>query len=155
MFLLPCHAPARRYRRAGVFVFALWVLAACENSPLKREQSLDIGSDTIKLESGVDIHDIAIKHAAAARDFEPGSLASDVGDVLRFRTLDATTHVISFDESTLPATARDLFAAKNQLRSPPLLSAGVTWLVSLAGAPPGVYTYRCETHGAVGRVTVE
>lgn len=130
-------------------------LAACENSPLKREQSLDIGSDTIKLESGVDIQDIAVKHASGSKDFEPAALEAEAGDVLRFRTADATTHVVSFDDAALPSAARDLFASKNQLRSPPLLASGVTWLVTLAGVPAGVYTFRCETHGAVGRVTVK
>lgn len=141
-------APAR-LRCAGALVLVA-LLFGCKDSPLKREQSLDVGTDTIKLAAGTDIHDITIK-SETGKDFAPASLQAKTGDVLRFTTADSRTHVVTFD---VPVEARQVFESKSQLRSPPLLVNGVQWIVSLEGAPRGEYGFRCETHGYRGAVAV-
>ena len=75
--------------------------------------------------------------------------------MIRFKTTDARTHVLSFDESTLPQQVRDQLQSHAQLRSPPLLVEGATWIVSLTGMPLGEYSIQCLTHGVAGRITVE
>lgn len=146
-------APARLLRCAGAFV-CICLITACENSPLKRQTALDIGTDTIQLSRDVDLHEIVIK-SETGKDFEPARLSAKTGDVLRFKTADARTHVVSFIEASLPDAAKQLFASKNQLRSPPLVVSGVTWIVTLDTAPAGTYRFRCETHGYGGEVVIK
>jgi plastocyanin len=129
-------------------------LAGCRESPLRGNGSLDIGSDTIQLSPGVAVRDVRIR-AAGSGEFDPASLAAQAGDVIRFRTADARTHVLAFDEGSLPAGARERFANRSQLRSPPLLVEGATWIVSLQDVPLGEYTFRCLQHGIAGRVSVK
>jgi plastocyanin len=140
---------------AGAFVFwGLSLIAACDESPLRREAKLDIGSDTISLAPGVKIHDLVLRSVAGG-EFEPAATQIRSGDVVRFTTRDSRTHVIEFEEAKLPAVALELFKARTQLRSPPLLVDGATWIVSFEGAPAGQYPFRCVSHGARGSVTVK
>ena len=127
------------------------MLLGCKDSPLRREQKLDVGTDTVTLSAKTDIHEITIK-SETGKDFAPAALTAKPGDVLRFVTADARTHMVTFD---VPVEARSLFESKGQMRSPPLLQAGVTWIVALEGAPRGEYKYRCETHGYGGSVLVK
>jgi plastocyanin len=129
------------------------LLSSCRDAPL-RDETLDIGGDTIRLAPGVRVHDIRIR-ARTGAEFEPDSVQARAADVLRFQTADARTHVIAFQDSILPAAARNWLAAKSQLRSPPLVVEGATWIVSLENAPAGTYTFQCVTHGVSGRVIVQ
>jgi plastocyanin len=140
---------------SGAFVLLLALLCSgCENSPLRREKTLDIGGDTITLERGVRIVDVRVG-GQANPEFAPVDLRARVGDVVRFTTADSRTHLIDFDTAAMPPAAKTLFASKTQLRSPPLLVNGTIWIVSLAGAAPGDYTFHCRTHEATGRLTVK
>jgi plastocyanin len=151
-----CVAPARPVKGlAGVSVLLLSVLlAGCKDSPLRRDETLDIGSDTIQLAAGVQVRNVSVRWQADG-DFDPKAVQASVGDVVRFRTGDAHTHVLVFDEASLPPGARERMAAKSQLRSPPLVIEGATWIVSLDGAPPGTYTFQCLSHSATGQITVQ
>ena len=140
---------------AGAFVF--WVLpliAACDESPLRREAKLDIGADTITLAAGVKIHDLVLRSIAGG-EFEPATAQIRAGDVVRFTTRDSRTHIIEFEEAGLPPTAADTFRSRSQLRSPPLLVDGAIWIVSFEGAPAGQYPFRCISHGARASITVK
>ncbi len=149
-------APARPFAGcAGVSVLLVIALfSGCKDSPLRRDEKLDIGSDTIQLAPGVQVHDVRVRSRPGS-DFDPAVSKVGVGDVIRFRTVDARTHVLAFDETTLPTQVREQFAAKSQLRSPPLLVEGATWIVSLAGVPLGAYGFLCLTHGVAGQIVVE
>ena len=148
--------PARPFTGlAGVSVLLIAaLLAGCKESPLRRDETLDIGSDTIQLAPGVQVRDVRVQWRSEG-DFEPNATQARAGDVIRFRTGDAHTHLLVFDDANLPPGARDRLAGKSQLRSPPLVVEGATWIVSLDGAPPGAYPFRCLTHGTTGRITVE
>ena len=150
---MSCAAPARPLKGCvGAFVL-LVVFAACERAPFKRAESLDIGGDTIQLAPGVEVHDVQVRSSTDG-DFAPASVDVRAGDVVRFTTTDSRTHLIEFDEATLPGNARSLFESKTQLRSPPLLVQGATWVGSLENAPAGRYTLVCSTHNARGTITV-
>jgi plastocyanin len=128
-------------------------LTSCRESPL-RDERLDIGSDTIQLAPGVEVRDVHVR-AVGSTEFEPASLTAQTGDIIRFRTDDARTHMLVFDEASLPTGARERFANRSQLRSPPLLVEGATWIVSLQDIPRGTYTFRCLQHGVTGRINVQ
>jgi plastocyanin len=148
-----CAAPARPFPGCvGAFVL-LVLFVSCERTPFARARQLDIGGDTVQLAPGASIRDVQIR-AAGATEFTPASTQARSGDVVRLITADSRTHLIVFDEATLPGNARQLFNAKTQLRSPPLLVQGATWIVSLEDAPPGTYRFTCETHGRSGDIVV-
>ncbi|MGH7467703.1 MAG: cupredoxin domain-containing protein [Longimicrobiales bacterium] len=119
-----------------------------------RDEKLDIGSDTIDLAPGVEIREIRVRLQSES-EFEPARVQARVGDVIRFQTSDARTHVLGFLEDSIPPGGREWLASRSQLRSPPLLVEGATWIVSLEGAPPGAYTFHCVTHGLTGRIAIE
>ena len=129
------------------------ICGGCENLPLRREKTIDIGGDTITLPKGVRVVDVRVG-GRSNLEFEPAAVRARTGDVVRFTTADSRTHLIEFDTASLPAAAKNLFATKVQLRSPPLLVQGAAWIVSLDGAPPGEYTFRCQSHDTTGRLTV-
>jgi plastocyanin len=148
-----CAAPARPLKGCvGAFVL-LVCLSSCERTPFKRAESLDVGGDTIQLAPGVEVHDVQVRNSTDS-DFAPASVDARSGDVVRFTTTDSRTHLIEFDEASLPGNALSLFQSKTQLRSPPLLVQGATWVVSLENAPAGTYTFLCSTHNARGTLTV-
>src|SRR5262245_25678810 len=93
-------APARPYTGcAGVSVFlALLLLSGCKDPVLRRDAKLDIGSDTIQLQPGVSVHDVSVRTRADG-EFDPANIKVHPGDVIRFKTTDARTHVLSFDET--------------------------------------------------------
>ena len=148
-------APARPIKGcSGALVLIGFALLACERSPFKRVEQLDVGGDTIQLPAGVAVHDVEVQAAANVAEFSPAQFAARSGDVVRFKVVDGRTHVLQFAEGTLPAGAFELFRGKSQLRSPPLVSKGAAWVVSLEAAPSGTYDFRCITHNVAGRFTV-
>lgn len=139
---------------AGVFVFSLLV-SACENSTLTREKkdrTLELMGDTIDLPQGVDLHDVKVLNSAQYKDFEPAQVRARPGDYLRFTTADSRTHAIAFDVTT--PEGRSFLESKGQLSSPPLVTRGTSWVVALAGAPLGTYSFRCLMHNDTGQLTV-
>lgn len=88
-------------------------------------------------------------------DLEPEAVDIRVGDIVRFQAKDAAAHALAFEGSGLTPEARRFLEVTGQMRSIPLLAPGNAWVVSFAHAPPGDYPYRCATHGANGRVTVD
>ncbi|HEY0671409.1 MAG TPA: hypothetical protein VGD27_04030 [Longimicrobiales bacterium] len=139
---------------AGVFVFCLLV-SACENNTLvreKKDRTLELMGDTIDLPPGVELHDVKVFTGAQYQDFEPSQVQARPGDYLRFTTADSRTHAIAFEVTT--PEGRSFLESKGQLRSPPLVSKGTSWVVALAGAPLGTYGFRCLMHNDTGQLTV-
>jgi plastocyanin len=95
-------------------------------------------------------------HITRARrgEIEPLRAALRVGDIVRFEAGDGAGHAIAFDGALLTSAVRSFLEQSGQLRSPPLVSRGNAWVVSLAHAPPGEYPYTCVTHNARGSITV-
>jgi plastocyanin len=147
-------APARSITScAGAFVCALVVLA-CEKAPLveQKDRTLELAGDTIDLPAGVDLHDVGIRTAEQYRDFEPRQVQAKPGDYLRFTTQDRRTHAIVFDV-TQPQQ-RAFLESTRQLRSPPLVTIGASWVIALKDAPAGNYPFRCLVHQDAGQLTV-
>ena len=148
-------APARLLRKcAGAFVLVPFVVA-CENAPLigeKKDRTLELAGDTIDVPEGLELHDVKVVTNAQNRDFQPTQVQAAPGDYLRFTTGDSRTHAIVF-EVTAPEL-RNFLESTGQLRSPPLVNKGASWVIALDKAPPGTYVFRCLMHNHSGQITV-
>jgi plastocyanin len=139
---------------AGAFLL-LVLLGACERGPLAREEkdrTLELAGDTIDLPAGIDLHDVAVRTGDQQKDFEPRQLQAKPGDYLRFTMGDSRTHAIVFEVSA--GSIRTFLESTGQLRSPPLITKGASWVIALKNAPPGQYPFRCLVHNDVGQLTV-
>ena len=131
-------------------------MAACENAPLiggkKQDRTLELNADTIDVPQGTNLHDIAVQTNAQSKDFEPAQLNAARGDYVRFTTGDSRTHAIVFE---IPSPEMRAFLEKTgQLRSPPLVTNGASWVITLKDAPAGSYAYRCLMHNDIGQIVV-
>lgn len=149
-------------RRAGAFVlFALLCTTACDRSKTaataksdeKGPRSIEFGTDTIHIPDSVHVATVRIDRTKAA-ELLPAVTSVRTGDVLRFIASDGGAHAIAFDGESMSADARAFLEETGQMRSPPFVATGATWVVSFKGAPPGKYPYHCPTHGVPGTVTV-
>jgi len=141
----------------GVSILVLLVLAiaGCDTPPqLQPPAELELEDRTVLLERGAELHDIRLHSPSTGDPVQPDSVDARPGDALRFMAADAMTHAIAFDESMLSSEQREFLESTRQLRSPPLLATGSTWVVSLDGAPIGRYPFRSLTHDARGVVIV-
>jgi plastocyanin len=138
---------------AGAFVLLLFV-TACENASLigdKKDRTLELAGDTIDVPEGVDLHDIKVA-TNQSRDFEPAQLKAAPGDYVRFTAGDSRTHAIVFELAA--GDARTFLESTGQLRSPPLVNNGASWVIALDKAPLGTYVFRCLMHHHSGQLTV-
>jgi plastocyanin len=135
----------------------LVLLAACERVLPGGDTGprvLALTHDTIRLGAGVGLHEIVVRRERAG-EFHPPHTTAREGDVIRFTAGDGGGHAIVFGEAGMEPATRDFLAATGQLRSPPLIHAGNSWVLSLDGAPAGEYRFHCTTHNAAGRLTVD
>ena len=148
-------APTRSLSRY-VGVFLLFALFGCGDSGFiggaKKDRTLELATDTIDLPNGVDLHDVQVQTNAQNKDFTPTQVAAIPGDYLRFQIADSRTHAIVF-EVTGPEQ-RTFLEQSGQLRSPPLVTNGASWVIALKGAPLGTYGFRCLIHHDAGQLTV-
>lgn len=152
-------APAHLRTRCAGVLFVAWVAyaaSACrEAAPaLDEPATLELDGETIQLARGVQVVEIEVARASAGREFEPASAAAETGDVVRFIARDGHSHAVAFDGAALEPAALAFLQRTGQLRGPPLLNDGTSWIVSLDGAPPGDYPYVCLTHDQRGVITV-
>jgi plastocyanin len=129
-------------------------LSACEAAPEDEgPRVLELANDTIRLDVGVALLDVTVRRGTEG-DFEPASVEARTGDVVRFVAADNGGHALVFESTALAADAREFLERTGQLRSPPLITSGSSWVVTLAGAPAGHYPFRCSTHSTTGRLIV-
>lgn len=158
--LLPSPAPGRPVAgRPGALLCALLVLlaAACggdRRSGAEARHRLPLGRDTIDLGREVAVHDVRLSSAGAITGITPATVNAYTGDVLRFVAADSRGHAVGFDEASLAPDVRAFLAGSRQLRGPPLISTGASWVVSLKGAPAGNYPFHSLTGGAGGLLIV-
>lgn len=148
--------------RPGAFFFFLpLVLAvlACGGDRRPSAEAaahrLPLGKDTIDLGKEVAVVEIRLGGGGASGVIRPETARARVGDVVRFLAIDARGHAVAFQDSALAPDARAFLLGTRQLRGPPLISAGASWVVSLKGAPPGRYPFRSLTRAAAGILLVE
>lgn len=149
-------APAHRIIAcAGVFVLVC-LSAACDRpaatSGRKNDRSLELTSDTIQLATGVTLHDVEVKSGQNS-DFKPDQITAKQDDVVRFTSADTRTHALVITAPT--AEAKAALESNGQLRSPPLVSKGQAWVVSLKGVPSGTYTISCISHAGTATLVVQ
>src|SRR5690606_13207810 len=107
----------------------------------ERTPVLELGAVIAQLPPGARIHEVRLGAAAPAPELDPDTVRARPGDVIRFTATATGTHAIAFDAPALAPAAGSFLAGSQQLRGPPLLSAGATWVVSLDDAPPGAYPF--------------
>jgi len=131
------------------------VITACERAGPGGEQkdrTLELANDTIDVPAGTDLHDVVVRLGDQHRDFSPAQLQARPGDYLRFTADDSRTHAIAFEPAT--PELKTFLETTGQLRSPPLITKGASWVITLKNAPAGQYTFRCLVHNDVGQLTV-
>ncbi len=146
--------------RPGAFLLpllCLLALAGCreQRSAAAARHRLPLGRDTIDLGAGVTVHEVRLGGEPAGPGIHPDSVSARTGDVLRFVAADARGYAIAFGDSTLPAPARDFLERTRQLRGPPLITTGASWVVTLKDAPAGRYPFRSLTRAAGGVLVVQ
>lgn len=148
-------APARRHRRAGALaVLMALATGACDAVPgTDGPRVLELANDTIQLADGVTLVDVIVRRSAEG-DFDPAAAEASQGDVVRFVADDNGGHAIVFESTALGPEGRDYLERTGQMRSPPLITSGSSWVITLDGAPAGDYPFRCTTHGESGRLSV-
>lgn len=150
-------APGRsRFGRPGVFLALAFALAACEGAGIGGEDPpvLELGDETVQLEEGTALVDFRLAATGRNAGITPDTAGARPGDVVRFTAGDETTHAVAFDEAALSSEARAFLERTGQLRGPPLVDKGTSWVVSLEGAPPGEYPFVCLAHQTRGRLRV-
>lgn len=115
---------------------------------------LELESATVMLPIGVKLIEIQVSRGSANDEFEPASESGRVGDVIRFTAKDGHSHALLFDAAQIPSAAVAFLERTRQLRSPPLLHKGASWVISFEGAPAGEYHFTCATHGGGGRIRI-
>lgn len=138
-------------------IIAASLLAACDRvAPGGGDQGprvLELAHDTIRLEAGERLVDVRVRRDAQG-DFDPAHAEANVGDYVRFTADDRGGHAIVFATAALDPAVHEFLRRTEQLRSPPLITAGASWVLTLQDAPPGEYPFHCTTHDAPGRLTV-
>jgi len=156
-----CPAPGRpRVGRPGAFLFWLAcasVLVACGgegHGTAASRHRLPLGRDTLDLGADVTVHEVRLGGTGAGTSIQPETVRAVTGDVVRFVAADSRGNAVAFQDSGLAPPARQFLVSSRQLRGPPLVSTGASWVVSLKNAPSGAYPFRSLTRGARGVLLV-
>ncbi len=132
------------------------LLAGCgerhDGAPRHR---LPLGSDTLDLGADVTVHEVRLGGEPTGPAIHPDTVTARVGDVLRFVAADARGYAVAFGDSTVPPAGRAFLERTAQLRGPPLITTGASWVVTLKDAPAGRYPFRSLTRDANGLVVVQ
>jgi plastocyanin len=157
-------ASARRSSRAGAVLLhgtfvaaAVLAVASCDRVGVgtgdEGPRVIELAHDTIRLEAGVRLVEVRVRRDAQG-DFDPAHAEARTGDYVRFTAADRGGHAIGFAAGMLEPAVHEFLQRTNQMRSPPLITDGASWVLTLADAPPGEYPFHCTTHDAPGRLTV-
>jgi hypothetical protein len=113
-----------------------------------------VGGDTLALPDGARVAEVTIR-SGRDPEFEPARVMARPGDVVRITSLDGGPHAIAFDLSATDSSSRAYLERTAQLRGPPLLSLGASWILRFDEASASGYVIRCLTHDATLAVSVE
>lgn len=146
-------APERPRGGSGALLLTLLL------SPLMGGCDAVAGGSSIALDSAdvsIDgrVHDVAIAGAGATDSIAPARLEAAPGDAVRFVVEDRRPHALMFTVDALDPPIREYLEGTGQLRGPPLVNEGSTWVVLLSDAPPGRYPFYCRSHDAHGELIV-
>lgn len=141
-----------RVRRFGALFLTLVALDACGGGH-SSSRDLRLDSQVVRLPRGTQIHQVRLN--ADSADASPIVVHASPGDVVRFSPVDDRSHAVAFDVQALSADARAFLQRTSQLSGPPLTDTASSWVVNLAGAPPGRYPFRCLSHDRRGVLIVD
>lgn len=116
------------------------------------EPSLDLQPDSILQDSlGLGpadrTHVVRLIHAQGGEAALPDSVVLREGDWLDFRSGDAWPRTVAFHLDSLPGELRAYLETRGAAASPPLLGAGVHWVLRFDGAPTGRYPFAVSGSG--------
>ena len=145
----------RAGRPGPFFCLLLAVAAACsqDGEPSRDVVRLQEGNE-IQLPEGSRRHDVRLEGVGAQEELTPSSVDARPGDAVAFVAADAITHSVVFLADRLDSAQVAFLESGDQLRGPPLLAEGSSWIVTLNGAPPGDYLFACALHGGQGVIRV-
>lgn len=144
----------RRGRPGFVFVaLASLAIPACQDGAAPPDVVL-LESGEVQLPQGARRHDVRLQGVGAQGEMTPATVEARVGDAVAFNAVDGITHSIVFLAERLDGAQIEFLESTGQMRGPPLLSEGSSWIVTLANAPPGDYPFECALHGGTGTVRV-
>lgn len=105
----------------------------------------------------VDSAEIVLGGRGSEEHVVPSRVIVRSGGAVVFLTVDNRVHTIEFQSDSLSAPIRAFLESTVQLRSPPLLTKGSVYRISLVGAPPGYYPFLAEGPGppVLGAIVVE
>ena len=144
-----------RARRPGLLFCLLLALSACTQdggAPSRDVVRLDDGD--VALPEGARRHDVQLEGVGADDEVSSGSVSATPGDAVAFIAADGMTHSIVFLSDRLSAEQVAFLEQGGQMRGPPLLAEGSSWIVTLSGAPAGDYPFACALHGGQGVIRV-
>ncbi|HSJ25101.1 MAG TPA: plastocyanin/azurin family copper-binding protein [Longimicrobiales bacterium] len=142
--------------RPLLVLLAAVALPACEGGVGGGEAGprvLELTHDTIRLESGVTLVEVEIRRGADG-EFDPARVEARQGDVVRFTSGDRAGHAVAFLGGELAPGLREFLESTGQLRSPPFVDEGSSWVITLDGAPAGEYPFHCTTHNVRGHLSI-
>ncbi|HUF11993.1 MAG TPA: plastocyanin/azurin family copper-binding protein [Longimicrobiales bacterium] len=143
-----------RARRPGLFFGLLLLLIApgCTQDGAAPRDVVRLETGEVKLPDGAQRHDIRLEGVGAQGEMTPAAVEARIGDAVAFAAADALTHSVVFLSDRLDGAQIAFLESTGQMRGPPLLSEGSTWIVTFAGAPPGDYPFACALHGGAGTI---
>jgi plastocyanin len=134
----------------------MFLISACDDVRPSAESGprvIELAHDTIRLEPGSMLVEVRVRRSGTG-DFDPPRVQAAPGDYIRFEAADGGGHAIVFAGDLLSAAGREFMERTDQLRSPPLIREGASWILTLADAPPGTYPFHCTTHNARGELII-
>lgn len=147
-------APGRPSGRSGAVRWALLLIV-----PLLVGCDVPGGGETIAMDSA-DLsisgtaHEVRISGRGDTDSIAPSMIEAEPGDAVRFVVTDRRPHAMTFTVDGLSAEVRQYLEETGQLRGPPLVNEGSSWVVVLEDAPPGRYPFHCRSHEEGGEIIV-
>ena len=139
--------------RPGLLLCLAFALACAQDgSPPHDVVQLDDGE--VQLPEGSTRHDVRLEGVGAQTEVAPAEVGATPGDAVAFIAADAVTHSVVFLADRLDSAQVAFLESSGQMRGPPMLSEGASWIVSLKDAPLGDYLFACAFHGGQGVVRV-
>ena len=145
------------YPGAGFFltIFLGLMALGCQGVSADPEALSAEEARALGLPEGTRLHRITLGGRGAQEHAVPTLTQASPGDAVEFRTADHRVHTLSFLEDSLSVGIRDFLRSTGQMASPPLVSRGTRFILSLQNAPLGRYPYISEGHGGEARGVIE
>lgn len=142
-----------RMRRPGSLLCVILAFA-CAQDGTPPQDVVQLDDREVQLPEGSQRHDVRLEGVGAGGELSTDSVAASIGDAVAFIAADAVTHSIVFMADRLDSAQIAFLESSGQMRGPPLLSEGSSWIVNLSDAPPGAYPFACALHGGRGVIHV-